>query len=156
MNVSANTSERREAMKRFATFFIEETLLGVDIGRVQEINEEPVVTKVPLARVYVLGIMNLRGQIITIIDLRRKMGLASPGPAEGKAGVMIVNWKGEHVGLLFDRIGDVVEADEARIEAPPANISGASEEFFQGVLTTARQRIVALLDIDSVLADDES
>lgn len=156
MEKSRQAAEKQDATRRFATFFIEETQLGVDIAKVQEINEEPVVTKVPLAKEYVQGIMNLRGQIITIINLRRKMGFASSGPGEGKPGVVIVNWNGEHVGIMFDRIGEVIEAPATAIEVPPANISGASGEFFQGVLTTSRHRIVALLDIDSVLADESS
>ncbi|MHB1349565.1 MAG: chemotaxis protein CheW [Desulfobulbaceae bacterium] len=153
MQQAGGKSHRADVTRRFATFFIDETQLGVDIARVQEINEEPAVTKVPLARDYVRGIMNLRGQIITIIDLRRKMGFTGTALREDKPGLVIVNWNGEQVGLLFDRIGEVIEAAATDIEGAPANICGTRGEFFQGVLTTGKQRIVALLDIDVVLAD---
>ncbi|MCL7487508.1 MAG: chemotaxis protein CheW [Desulfobulbaceae bacterium] len=151
-----NKKEGAGGTKRFATFFIDETLLGVDIRMVREINEEPAVTRVPLATKYVKGIMNLRGQIITIIDLRRKMGFASSPQTEPCNGVVIVNWHNEQIGLMFDRIGDVIESPEIDIERPPSNISGVNGELFQGVLRTDKNKIVAVLDIDSVLADETS
>lgn len=150
------TLERQDETRRYATFLIDETLLGVDITLVQEINEDPTVTRVPLVKDYVKGIMNLRGQIITIIDLRRKMGFDSSHPAEGQYGVVIVNWHNEQIGLMFDRVGDVIEASETAIETPPSNIRGAKGDFFQGVLYTGKSRIVALLNIDSALTDETS
>lgn len=154
MNKNSQEPELQDELRRYSTFFIEETRIGVDITIVQEISEEPVVTKVPLAKDYVKGIMNLRGQIITIIDLRRKLGSASLDEDDHQKGVVIVNWKNENIGLMVDKVGDVLESPASKIEPPPSNIQGTSGSFFQGVIYTKNNEILALLNIESVLAEE--
>jgi purine-binding chemotaxis protein CheW len=132
-----------------ATFYVGDALCGMDILKVQEINKLMEMTRVPQAPDYMVGILNLRGQIVTIIDLGQKLGLGSVEISSDSRNI-IVNAPGEHVGLLVTRIGDVVMADPNKIEQAPANMSGMQGSFFTGVYKT-ENNLIGILDIKEVL-----
>ena len=136
-----------------ATFYVGEALCGMDILKVQEINKLMEMTKVPQAPHYVMGILNLRGQIVTIIDLCKKLGLPSTDVNDESRNI-IVSSKGEHIGLLTERISDVVGIDWEKVEPPPANIGGVQGRFFKGVLKT-EDRLIGILDVEEVLKDEQ-
>jgi purine-binding chemotaxis protein CheW len=136
-----------------ATFYIGDALCGMNILKVQEINKLMKMTKVPQAPDYVLGILNLRGQIVTIIDLGKKLGLGETDISLDPRNI-IVNSSGSYVGLLVRKIGDVVEADMKKLEASPANMRGIQGEYFTGVYKT-QSNLIGILDIDKVLSIDE-
>jgi purine-binding chemotaxis protein CheW len=142
-----NTSKDIE----FATFYVGGALCGIDILNIQEINKNFEITKVPQALDYVEGILNLRGRIVTIIDLGKKLGLEPVNKDKDNRNI-IVNSDDEHIGLLVNSISDVVLAQESDIEPAPSNIGGAKGKFFQGVLKTETQ-LIGILDIDEVLKD---
>ncbi|MBM9537164.1 chemotaxis protein CheW [Desulfobulbus alkaliphilus] len=135
-----------------ATFYVGNALCGMDILKVQEINKLMEMTKVPQAPDYMLGILNLRGQIVTIIDLGQKLGL---GAAElsGESRNIIINAPGEHVGLMVSKISDVVMADPGKIEPAPANMNGIQGAFFTGVYKT-ENKLIGILDVKEVLRID--
>ena len=135
-----------------ATFYVGEALCGMDILKVQEINKLMEMTRVPQAPGYVMGILNLRGQIVTVIDLGKKLGLTSIEVNESSRNI-IVNSDNEYIGLLVTRIGDVVEADWQKVEPPPANIGGVQGAFFKGVFKM-KDRLIGILDADRVLAEE--
>ena len=135
-----------------ASFFVGEALCGMDILKVQEINKLIEMTRVPQAPEYVLGILNLRGEIVTIIDLGKKLGLKSTEISD-KTRNIIVNSKGEHIGLMVEKISDVVQANFEKIEAPPANIGGVQGKYFTGVLKT-KDRLIGILDVGKVLEEE--
>jgi len=135
----------------FATFYVGGALCGIDILNIQEINKNFEITNVPQASDYVEGILNLRGRIVTIIDLGRKLGLEPVNKDKDNRNI-IVNSDDEHIGLLVDSISDVVLAQKSAIEPAPSNIGGAKGKFFQGVLKTEAQ-LIGILDIDEVLRD---
>ena len=135
----------------FATFYVGGALCGIDILNIQEINKNFEITKVPQASDYVEGILNLRGRIVTIIDLGKKLGL-KPSTKEKDNRNIIVNSDDEHIGLLVDSISDVVQAPKRDIEPAPSNIGGVKGKFFQGVLKTEAQ-LIGILDIDEVLKE---
>jgi purine-binding chemotaxis protein CheW len=137
-----------------ATFYIGEALCGMDILKVQEINKLMNRTKVPQAPSYVTGILNLRGQIVTVIDLGKKLGLESKKLNESARNI-IVNSDNEYVGLLVSRISDVIEADWEKVEKPPANIGGVQGVYFKGVYKT-KDRLIGILDVDRVLAEENA
>jgi len=132
-----------------ATFYVGNALCGMDILKVQEINKLMEMTKVPQAPEYMVGILNLRGQIVTIIDLGQKLGLGSVEISNESRNI-IINAPGEHVGLLVTRISDVVMADPDKIEPAPANMSGVQGSFFTGVYKT-ENKLIGILDIKEVL-----
>ena len=135
-----------------ASFFVGEALCGMDILKVQEINKLIEMTRVPQAPDYVLGILNLRGEIVTIIDLGKKLGLKSTEISDRTRNI-IVNSKGEHIGLMVEKISDVVQAKFEKIEAPPANIGGVQGKYFTGVLKT-KDRLIGILDVGKVLEEE--
>lgn len=134
-----------------ATFYIGDALCGIDILNIQEINKQTEVTTVPQAAEYVQGVLNLRGRIVTIIDLGIKLGLSSIEPGKDNR-TIIVDFKDEQVGLLVDSISDVLLAEASRIEPPPSNIGGMQGRFFHGVFKTEK-KLIGLLDIQAVLED---
>ena len=149
--VPVKSPEAREVVG-LATFYVGDTLCGMDILKVQEINKHMKVTRVPQAPEYVLGVLNLRGRIVTIIDLGRKLGL-TPTQQSDAGRNMIVNSQDEYIGLLVDRIADVVQAHWDEVEPPPANISGIQGRYFQGVFKTEKS-LVNVLDVEEVLRDE--
>lgn len=137
-----------------ATFMIGDALCGMDILKVQEINKLIDMTEVPQAPSYVLGILNLRGQIVTSIDLGKKLGLGDTDLSLDPRNI-IVNSPGEHVGLLVSKICDVVQANKEKFEPPPSNMGGIQGEFFTGVYKT-EDKLIGILDVDKVLRVEET
>jgi purine-binding chemotaxis protein CheW len=111
------------------------------------------ITRVPQSHECVRGILNLRGQIVTIIDLGQRLGLASTD-LDKESRNIIVNSKGEYIGLNVDKLSDVVQAQWDTVEPPPANIGGVQGKFFLGVYKTEKE-LIGILDIDEVLREEE-
>jgi purine-binding chemotaxis protein CheW len=136
---------------QFATFYVGELLMGVDIRLVQEINRQLEMTPVPNAPCHVRGVINLRGEVATVIDLRTVLGLP---PAEQTRDTrnLIVHSQGEAIGLLVDRISDILTIHPDQISESPSNVDGVDGKFFLGVHTLEKD-ICVLLDVEQVLAD---
>ena len=132
-----------------ATFYVRESAYGIDLLKIQEINKLLVLTPVPGAPSYVRGILNLRGQIVTVIDLGYKLGLPETR-LNRKGRNIIVRSTGEHIGLLVEEISEVVRVNADEVEAPPANMNGIQGDFFHGVIKTD-DRLIGILDIEKVL-----
>jgi len=132
-----------------ATFYVGEALCGMGILNVQEINKLMDMTYVPQAPEYIHGIPNLRGQIVTVINLGKKIGLTCTEISDDCRNI-IVNSKDEYIGLLVDKIGDVIKADRNKLEAPPANIGGVHGKYFEGVFKTD-QSLIGIINIEEVL-----
>jgi len=137
-----------------ATFFIGDALCGIDILGIQEINKYLEMTTVPRGPEYIKGVMNLRGRIVSIIDLGRKLGLSPTLPGKHNRNI-IVNSQNEYIGLLVDRIGDVVLADWDKVELPPANIGGVQGKFFEGVFKTDTS-LIGILNVEEIFNDEDN
>ncbi len=132
-----------------ATFYIRESVYGIDLLKIQEVNKFPALTPVPGASSYVRGILNFRGRIVTVIDLEYKLGL--PETRVNKKGRnIIVRSAGEHIGLLVEQISEVIRVNGDEVEAPPANMNGIQGDFFHGVIKTD-ELLIGILDIEKVL-----
>ena len=151
MSQSAQTEIHSDTVE-LATFYVGEALCGMDILKVQEINKLNEMTRVPKAPEYVLGILNLRGEIVTIVDLGKKLSLKSTEMSD-KTRNIIVNSNGEHIGLMVERISDVIQAEWEKVEAPPANIGGVQGRYFTGVFKT-EDRLIGILDVEKVLEEE--
>jgi len=133
-----------------ATFFVGEALCGMEIQQIQEINKLTLMTRVPQAPDDVLGILNLRGQIVTVIDLARRLGLGTTAITP-QVRIIIVNTVGGKVGILVKQISDVVTVDMLEKEPAPANMRGIQGRFFSGVCKQEKG-LIGLLHIDKVLS----
>ena len=136
-----------------ATFYAGEALCGMDILKIQEINKLLDMTPVPQSPDYVRGIQNLRGQIVTVIDLCKKLGLPEVEVNRDESRNIIVNSRGEYIGLMAARISDVIQANTDKIEPPPANIGGLQGRYFTGVFKT-ENHLVGILDVEEVLKEE--
>ncbi len=136
-------------VEQFCTFYLERSLFGVEVGSVQEVIRSQDMSAVPLAPSVVRGLINLRGQIVTALDLRRCLGW--PQAPEGRAPMNVVVRSDEGaVSLLVDEIGDVLDIDSANIEAPPVTLVGRSRELIRGVVQRERG-VLLVLDIARTL-----
>ncbi len=108
------STPEQNSMLELATFYVSEALCGIDILNIQEINKHSAVTKVPQSADYVLGVLNLRGRIVTIIDLGIKLGLSAIDKNKNNRNI-IVDSEDEQIGLLIDSISDVLIADPKKI-----------------------------------------
>ncbi len=143
--------ERSQPYIDLTTFNIGDVCCGINILLVQEINKLTEVTCVPLAPDYVKGILNLRGQIITVIDVGKRLGLPSGEPDEARhQRNIIVHFENESIGLLVDGIGEVFRAENENIEKSPENVAGMQGQFFEGVLKTEKQ-LISILNLAEVL-----
>ena len=134
-----------------ATFYVGKALCGIDILNIQEINKHFDVTTVPQSADYVVGVLNLRGRIVTILDLGKKLGLSQIEDGAGNRNI-IVRSQDEHIGLMVDAISDVVRVDTDKVEPSPSNLNGVKGKYFQGVLKTDSS-LIGILDIEEVLKE---
>lgn len=154
-------------MSQYSTFRLGDRLFGLDLMMIREINRILDITPVPHAAAHIRGLINLRGQIVTILDLAVRLGLPSREINEDSHNIILktngelaaVHQSGhsQHLatstdlaGFLVDAIGDVVEADDTSIEPPSANVSEAEGRFLSGVIKTEAGLLV-LLDMHEVL-----
>ena len=128
-------------MRQFVTFRIDGHLLGLDVLLVREINRVLDITPVPRAPEFVRGLINLRGQIVTVFDLGVRLGLEPRSIDEETHNVIL---KRDAVGLLVDAIGDVAQSEAEEIEPPPANVGGIGAEFMEGVVKLENELLVVL------------
>ncbi len=134
------------ASSQFSTFFLADLFLGVDVLRVQEVLRYQHMTRVPQAQGEVEGLINLRGQIVTAIDMRRRLQL--PERAGGQTPMnMVVRTEEGAVSLLVDEIGDVLDVDAATYERPPENLAPAARELVRGVYKL-KDRLLLVLDAE--------
>ena len=149
--MAENTTDSSSEDLEFSTFYVGGALCGINILNIQEINKHFEITRVPQSSDFIEGILNLRGRIVTIIDLGKKLGLDPVNKDKDNRNI-IVNSEDEHIGLLVDAISDVVIAKADEIEPAPSNIGNVKGKFFQGVLKTEKQ-LIGILDIDEVLKE---
>ena len=134
----------------YATFYVGDVLLGIPIREVQEINRNLDLTAVPHGPAAVRGVMNLRGEVVTVIDLRVVFGLP-PGEVSRSTRNIVLMSGDERISLLVDRIADVVTAREDKIESPPGNLSGIEDRFFSGVHRLENE-LLLIVDVEEVLS----
>ncbi len=126
-----------------------EITCAIDINQIQEINKQLIFTRVHDAPEFVRGILNLRGQIITVIDLGVKFGFKQKVLNEDMR-VIVVKYENENIGLLVDKIVDVVIAGKKDMERSPSNISGVAGEYFEKIYKM-ENHLAAILNIDELL-----
>ena len=132
--------------KQYATFFLNGLVLGVEVLKVQEVIRYQEMTRVPVAPPMVEGLINLRGQIITAIDLRRRLELPER-PADQLPLNLVVRTEDGAISLLVDEIGDVVEIESQSFERVPETVTGIARELILGVYKL-ETRLLLILDTE--------
>jgi len=129
--------------RQLCTLRIGELLLGIDVGKIQEVLRDVSLTPVPLAHPAIRGLINLRGQIVTAIDLRRRLGLEGLDETAGFP-TMVLDSVDEPVALMVDSVGDVVDVDAESFEAPPDTLRGEARRMIEGAHKLERELLLVL------------
>lgn len=141
-----------EAVEHLATFFLEGEEYGVDVRQVQEIRRVSEITAVPRAPQYVRGVINLRGRILPVLDLKSKLGLGEV--AVGRAArIVVVRVRERMLGLLVDGASQVLKVPVSRVEAAPDEVTERGGDYIRGV-AKLDDRLIILIDLGRALAHE--
>ena len=143
-NISSNE------LLQLVSFNIGEEEFGVDILCVQEINRMVEVTRVPNAPQFVVGVINLRGKVIPIIDMRMRLGLETKSDDKNTR-IIVVEIKNKVIGFIVDNVNEVLRISKSITEAPPPMVSGINSEYITSI-GKLDDRLLILLDLDKILA----
>jgi purine-binding chemotaxis protein CheW len=137
------------ALRELLAFRLAGEEYAIDIGSIEEIVKPRPATEVPFAPAYCPGLVSLRGKIVTLIDLRKRLGLEAEAPGR-TARIIVARDAGRVVGLLVDQVTGVVRLAPGAIESTPVVVGGVDGEFVSG-LGRVDERLVILLNLSRVL-----
>jgi purine-binding chemotaxis protein CheW len=143
-DTAIHKSDQSLTSGQFSTFFVADMFFGVDVLHVQEVLRFQQMTAVPQAPGVIEGLINLRGQIVTAIDMRRRLKLPPRAPDRTPMNIVVRTLDGA-VSLLVDEIGDVLQMDASTYERPPDNLDPAARELIRGVYKL-KDRLLLVLD----------
>ena len=143
-----------QSSRQLSTFFLDGLYFGVEVLKVQELIRCQEMTRVPLASPVIRGLINLRGQIVTAIDLRCRLGMPPRAAGSDPMNVVVRTDDGA-VSLLVDEIGDVVEVQEEQFERAPETIKGRATDLITGVYKMP-ERLLLVLDVERAISVDRS
>lgn len=127
---------------------------GVDIAKVQEIVRVQEVTHIPQAPAFVEGIVNLRGNIIPIVDLKKRFNLEGGESSEREKRVIVVNVGNSIVGVVVDSVSEIIRIPKENVEPPPPIVAGIESAYIEGV-GKVDKRLIILLNIEKILTERE-
>jgi purine-binding chemotaxis protein CheW len=136
--------------QQFCTFYLKDQFFGVPVQQVQEVIRYQEMTRVPLVPAVIRGLINLRGQIVMAVDLRRRFGMEDRPDSELPMNVVVRTDDGA-VSFLVDEIGDVLEAEEQNFERPPETLSKQARELVRGVYKL-QDRLMLVLDSERAVS----
>lgn len=141
------------AEQQYVIFQLEKETYGIDIAKVWEIITPKAVTKVPHAASFIEGIINLRGKVIPVIDLRKRFGLSS-GEHRHSERIVIIEIEGNTLGMTVDGVSEVLQINTEAVEAPPSVVTDVDSDYLAGV-AKLEDRLIILLNLDKVLTHQE-
>jgi len=155
MSATASSSRKKvvEEALRWVTFRLENEKYGINVMQVQEVLRITEIAPVPGAPSYVLGIINLRGNVVTVIDTRSRFGLTSV-ETDDSSRVVIIESEEQVVGILVDSVAEVVDLQPSEIETAPNVGTEESAKFIQGVASHDGELLI-LVDLNKLLSDEE-
>ena len=145
--------KQEDELLQLVTFSIGEEEFGVNILKVQEIIRTMEITKVPRAPEFVEGVINLRGKVIPIIDLRRRFGLAPKGHDKNTR-IIVIEINNIIVGFVVDAVSEVLRIPASTVEPPPPVVAGVDSDYISGV-GKLQDRLLIMLDLDKLLSGDD-
>jgi purine-binding chemotaxis protein CheW len=151
--MNARTQAAQDPMLRWVTFRLGDEAYGINVMQVQEVLRMTEIAPVPGAPDYVLGIINLRGNVVTVIDTRRRFGL-DPVESDDATRIIIIETEGHIVGILVDSVAEVVNLRASEIETAPNVGNNESARYIQGVYSREGD-ILILVDVNKLLTIDE-
>ncbi len=153
MEIREDQKKEASELLQLVSFTIDNEEFGVDILLVQEINRMIQITKVPNSPPFIEGVINLRGRIIPVIDLRVKLGMQKKGHDKNTR-IVVVEVKEKTVGFIVDAVQEVLRIPRDITEAPPEIAAGQNSEFIMAV-AKLEDRLITLIDLEKILSTDE-
>ena len=150
-NNTANSSD--DPILQWVTFRLDSETYGINVMQVQEVLRHTEIAPVPGAPIYVLGIINLRGNVVTVIDTRQRFGLQS-APVTEQTRIVIIEADRQVVGILVDSVAEVVYLRQSEIETAPNVGTDESAKFIQGVCNK-NDELLILVDLEKMMTEDE-
>ncbi|MCG5514984.1 MULTISPECIES: chemotaxis protein CheW [Ectothiorhodospira] len=138
---------------QYVTFRLAEETYAINVMQVQEVLRVAEIAPVPGAPHYVLGIINLRGNVVTVIDARRRMGLMDK-ESDDSSRVVIIEVSGQVIGILVDSVAEVIELAEKDVDPAPNVGNDESSKYIQGVASREGE-LTIVVDLNKLLTDDE-
>ncbi len=151
-NIEA-TKRDQEELLQLVSFKIGDEEFGVDILSVQEINRMSQITKVPNTPDFIEGVINLRGRIIPVIDLRVKLGMTRKEHGKNTR-IVVVELKGQTIGFIVDEVSEVLRVPKNITEAPPDMVGGMNTDYITSI-GKLEDRLLILLDLEKILSTTE-
>jgi purine-binding chemotaxis protein CheW len=139
------------------TFRIGTELFGVPISAVQEIVRVPAIVRIPQSPNFVEGVINLRGRVITVVDLRKRLNQSSPGEQgewDRKSRILVIETCGRQVGVIVDEVAEVLKLSSDHVEPAPPMVAGLSNQYINGV-GKLNDDLLILIDIEKVLTANQ-
>jgi purine-binding chemotaxis protein CheW len=151
--MSAKPQPNQDAIRRWVTFRLDNELYGINVLQVQEVLRYSEIVPVPGAPDFVLGIINLRGNVVTVIDTRKCFGLA-PHETDDATRIVIIESGKQVAGLLVDSVAEVVNIMSSQVESAPDVGTTESAKYIQGIANHNKE-ILILVDVDKLLTPAE-
>lgn len=153
MSQTAKKKSSNDPILQWVTFRLAEETYGINVMQVQEVLRVTEIAPVPGAPEYVMGIINLRGNVVTVLDTRKRFGLETSG-MDDSTRIVIVESDNTVVGILVDSVAEVVELRRSEVEMSPNVGNEDSSKYIEGV-TTCNDELLILVDINKLLSTDE-
>jgi purine-binding chemotaxis protein CheW len=150
---STNSDQGSAVISQLVSFRLSNEEYGVDIMKVQEIILPGAITLMPQVPAFIRGLINLRGHVIPIIDLRRRFSLPAAQDTE-ETRIIVVNITGRTIGMVVDAVNEVLRISSEQIEPPPSSVSGIEQEYIMG-LVKFDKKLLIMLNVDLLLTEDE-
>lgn len=151
--MSEETKLANDPVLQWVTFQLEDETYGMNVMQVQEVLRITEIAPVPGAPSYVLGIINLRGNVVTVIDTRRRFNLMPKEP-DDMSRIIVVEVDGNVIGMLVDSVAEVVYLHQSEIDTAPNVSNDDSSRFIQGV-SSQEDKLLILVDVDKFLTEEE-
>ncbi len=128
---------------------------AIDVLKIQEIIRTVEITSVPRTESFILGVMNLRGKVIPVIDLRVRFFSLDKMDFDKETRIIVVRFETENIGFVVDEVTEVIRINKSMVEPTPPLVGSVGQEYILGICKY-QERLIILLDIDSIVSDDKT
>ncbi len=148
------TEKKADETLQFISFNVGDEIFAIDILKIHEITSYKELTKVPSLPPFIKGVLNLRGMVVPVMDLREKFGFNAEKYTKFSV-IMIIDVAGRIMGSIVDSVADVLHINKKDIQTPPKFGAKVKSEFIRGMLKKNENKFIILLDMDKILSDEE-
>ncbi|MDW5564249.1 MAG: chemotaxis protein CheW [Methanomassiliicoccus sp.] len=141
--------------EQLVSFILGKETFGVKVSQIREIGKVKDITKVPMMADYIVGVMNLRGQITTVIDLKKRFGILSEEGTTSQSRIIIAEVGNNQIGMIVDSVKDVMRVPRSSISPPPKTMSVSLDSSHLVGICKLKDKLIMLLDIDSMVNKDQ-